>query len=375
MIAQHRLRYHLGSMSSKVPVAILGATGVVGQRFVQLLHQHPLFHIAALTASDRSDGKRYAEAAHWMVEGEMPNAVRDMTLVATDPEAVLRVAPDVRAVFSALPNESAAVAEPAFARLGLLVFSNASYYRMAPDVPLVIPEVNAEHMQLLHHQRQVRGWRGGIVCNTNCTVSAPAMTLRALGDAFGIRRVFCVSMQAVSGAGYPGVPSLDIVDNIVPYIKNEEEKMEAEARKLLGRLNGHAIHDAEFSLSAHCNRVPVLDGHLVTMSVETERPIGLDDAVRVLREFHHPLVAGLPTAPDCPIVVREEPDRPQPRRDRMAGSPVGGMSVVVGRVRREPLFGEHGIKFVTLSHNTIRGAAGGSVLNAELAWHMGLGSS
>ncbi|MCS7056783.1 MAG: aspartate-semialdehyde dehydrogenase [Thermoflexales bacterium] len=358
--------------ANKVPVAILGATGAVGARFVQLLHNHPTFQIVALTASDRSEGKRYADAAHWVVEGEMPRMVQDMTLLATDPEAVRRVAPEVRAVFSALPNEIAATAEPAFAQAGMLVFSNASYHRMAPDVPLVIPEVNADHLRLLQHQRQTRGWRGGIVCNTNCTVSGPAITLRPLYDAFGVRRVFCVSLQAISGAGYPGVPSLDITDNILPYIKNEEEKMEAEARKLLGRLDGGAIREADFGLSAHCNRVPVIDGHTVTMSVETERPITPEEAVRVLREFRCDALAGLPTAPECPIIVREEPDRPQPRRDRMAGRPVGGMSVVVGRVRREPLFGDCGIKLVTLAHNTIRGAAGGSVLNAELTWRMGL---
>ena len=358
--------------ANKIPVAVLGATGAVGGRFIQLLHNHPTFQIVALTASDRSEGKCYADAAHWVVEGEIPRTVRDMPLLATDPDAVLRAAPGVRAVFSALPNESAATAEPAFARAGMLVFSNASYHRMAPDVPLVIPEVNADHLNLLHHQRQVRGWTGGIVCNTNCTVSGPAMTLRPLCDAFGVRRVFCVSLQAISGAGYPGVPSLDITDNVLPFIKNEEEKLEAEARKLLGRLDGDAIHEAGFGLSAHCNRVPVIDGHMVTMSVETDRPITPEDALRVMREFRCEQVAGLPTAPDCPIVVREEPDRPQPRRDRLSGTPVGGMSVVVGRVRREPLFGDYGVKFVTLAHNTIRGAAGGSVLNAEVVWRMGL---
>ena len=358
--------------ANKISVAILGATGAVGARFIQLLQNHPTFRIAALTASDRSEGKRYADAAHWVVEGEIPVAVRDMPLLATDPDAVLRAAPDVRAVFSALPNESAATAEPAFARAGMLVFSNASYYRMAPDVPLVIPEVNADHLRLLRHQRQARGWTGGIVCNTNCTVSGPAMTLRPLHDAFGVRRVFCVSLQAISGAGYPGVPSLDITDNVLPFIKNEEEKLEAEARKLLGRLDGDAVHEAGFGLSAHCNRVPVIDGHMVTMSVETERPIAPEDALRALREFRCQQVAGLPTAPECPILVREEPDRPQPRRDRLSGAPVGGMSVVVGRVRREPLFGDYGVKFVTLAHNTIRGAAGGSVLNAEVVWRMGL---
>jgi aspartate-semialdehyde dehydrogenase len=356
---------------SKIPVAVLGATGAVGQRFVRLLSNHPTFELTALTASDRSEGKRYADAAHWIIEGDIPSGIRDWRLLPTTPEALSSLQSPISAVFSALPNESAQAAEPAFAQAGMLVFSNASFYRQHADVPLVIPEVNVEHLNLLKHQRQARGWRGGIVCNTNCTVSGPAMTLRPLHDQFGVKRVFCVSMQAASGAGYPGVPSLDLIDNVVPFIKGEEEKLEAEARKLLGRLDvdGGAIHGAEFAVSAHCNRVPVMDGHMVTMSVETERPITPDQAIAVMREFRCECVAGLPTAPDSPIVVRDEADRPQTRRDRLTG---GGMSVVVGRVRAEPLFGAHGVKFMTLAHNTIRGAAGGSVLNAECVWRMGL---
>jgi aspartate-semialdehyde dehydrogenase len=341
----------------------------VGQRFIQLLANHPTFEIAALTASDRSEGKRYADAVHWIIEGDIPREIRDWRLLPTNPESVLRVGSCVNAVFSALPNESAQASEPAFAQAGMLVFSNASFYRQHADVPLVIPEVNVEHLNLLKHQRQVRGWTGGIVCNTNCTVSGPAMTLRPLLDQFGVKRVFCVSMQAASGAGYPGVPSLDLIDNVVPFIKGEEEKLEAEARKLLGQFAGDSIRVAEFPVSAHCNRVPVIDGHMVTMSIETERPITPDQAIAVMREFRCDAVAGLPTAPDCPIVVRDEADRPQTRRDRLTG---GGMSVVAGRVRREPLFGDHGVKFITLSHNTIRGAAGGSILNAECVWRMGL---
>lgn len=356
-------------MSAKVPVAVLGATGAVGQRFIQLLANHPTFEIAALTASDRSEGKTYANAAHWVIEGDVPATLRGTTLLPTHPEAVLKAAPGVKAVFSALPNESAQNAEPAFAQAGMLVFSNASYYRMAEDVPLVIPEVNGNHLMLLKHQRQARGWAGGIICNTNCTVSGPAITLSALKGAFGIKRVFCVSMQAASGAGYPGVPSLDLIDNVVPFIKNEEEKLEAEARKLLGQLGDAGIKPASFALSAHCNRVPVIDGHMVTMSVETERPATPEAAAQAMRDYICDSVAGLPTAPDYPIVVRDEADRPQPRRDRMTGR---GMSIVVGRVRNEPLFGENGVKFMTLSHNTLRGAAGGSVLNAELLWRMGL---
>ena len=357
---------------AKIPVAVLGATGAVGQRFIQLLSNHPTFELTALTASDRSEGKRYADAAHWIIEGDIPKEIRDKTLLSTDAAAVMNHESRVRAVFSALPNESAQTAEPAFAQAGMLVFSNASFYRQHADVPLVIPEVNVDHLRLLKHQQQARGWAGGIICNTNCTVSAPAMTLKALSDAFGIRRALCVSMQAASGAGYPGVPSLDMIDNVMPFIKGEEEKLEAEARKLLGDFTGDGIHAAEFALSAHCNRVSVIDGHMVAMSVETERPLSPEDATRAMRNFRNDLVAGLPSSPDCPIVVREEPDRPQPRRDRLTG---GGMSIVVGRVRPEPLFGERGVKFMTLSHNTIRGAAGGSVLNAEALWQMGLAES
>jgi aspartate-semialdehyde dehydrogenase len=352
-------------MPRKVPVAILGATGAVGQRFIHILSQHPTFEIAALTASDRSEGKRYVDAVHWVIEGDVPLPARDMMLLPTLPSAL--DGQHIEIAFSALPNDVAQSAEPAFAKAGVLVFSNASFYRMAPDVPLVIPEVNADHLGLLPYQQASRGWTGGIICNTNCTVSGPAMTLRPLSDSFGVKRVFAVSMQAVSGAGYPGVPSLDITDNVLPYIRNEEEKLEAEARKLLGTLNAASIHEAGFGVSAHCNRVPVIDGHMVTLSVETGAPVNPEEAARVMRSFRTEFTQGLPTAPDCPIVVRDEPDRPQPRRDRMTGN---GMSVVVGRVRREPLFGDYGVKFITLAHNTIRGAAGGSVLNAEVLMRM-----
>ncbi|MCS7060222.1 MAG: aspartate-semialdehyde dehydrogenase [Anaerolineae bacterium] len=354
-------------MSAKIPVAVLGATGAVGQRFVQLLQNHPFFEIVALTASDRSEGKRYIDAVRWVIEGDAPAAVQDMILLPTDAQTVMRYA-TIAAAFSALPNEAAQVAEPAFAQAGVLVFSNASFYRMHSDVPLVIPEVNADHLRLLTHQRRARGWSGGIICNTNCTVSGPAMTLRPLYDTFGVKRVFAVSLQAQSGAGYPGVPSLDITDNVLPFIKGEEEKLEAEARKLLGALreeNGEprGVVEAPLSVSAHCNRVPVIDGHLVTLSIELETPARVEEVMHVLQTYRRAEVAGLPTAPHQPIVVRNESDRPQPRRDRMAGH---GMSTVVGRVRPEPLFGACGVKCVTLAHNTIRGAAGGSILNAEV---------
>ena len=354
------------STPGKIPVAVLGATGAVGQRFIHLLQNHPFFEITALTASDRSEGKRYIDAVRWVIEGDVPESVQNMVLLPTD--ASITNHQSLMAAFSALPNDAAQVAEPAFAQAGVIVFSNASYHRMHPDVPLVIPEVNADHLRLLKHQQQARGWTGGIICNTNCTVSGPAMTLRPLYDAFGVERVFAVSMQAESGAGYPGVPSLDITDNVLPFIKGEEDKLEAEARKLLGTLrqNGSgpdAVIDAPIAVSAHCNRVPVIDGHIVTLSIELAAPAKPQDVSRVLADYRRAEVAGLPTAPEQPIVVRTEPDRPQPRRDRLSGK---GMSTVVGRVRAEPLFGDCGVKMVTLAHNTIRGAAGGSILNAEV---------
>ena len=345
---------------SKIPVAVLGATGAVGQRFIQLLNNHPFFEIVALTASDRSEGKTYAEAAHWILDSDIPEAVRKMVLLPTHTSALN--SQQFRYAFSALPNENAKEVEPAFAAAGVLVFSNASCYRMTSDVPLVIPEVNVDHLGLLKHQQRARGWSGGIICNTNCTVSGPAMSLRPLYDAFGVKRVFSVSMQAVSGAGYPGVPSLDIIDNVLPFIKNEEEKLNQEARKLLGTLKDDHIADADIAISAHCNRVAIIDSHMVTMSVELETPATPEECARVMREFQRKELVGLPSAPTQAIVVRDEADRPQPRRDRMTGS---GMSCIVGRVRAEPLFGNTGVKFMTLAHNTIRGAAGGSILNAE----------
>jgi aspartate-semialdehyde dehydrogenase len=251
----------------------------------------------------------------------------------------------------------------------MVVFSNASCYRMAKDVPLVIPEINWQHLNLIKAQRAQRGWSGGIICNTNCTVSGPALSLRPLHDAFGVRRVFSVSMQAISGAGYPGVASLDIHDNVVPFIKNEEEKFEQEAQKLLGTLGDGQIEQASFPVSAHCNRVGVIDGHMVTMSVELATKTTPEEVTRVLRAFCSEMTQGLPMSPEHPIVVRDEPDRPQPRKDRLIGK---GMSCVVGRIRREPLFDACGIKFMTLAHNTIRGAAGGSILNAEVFVKTGL---
>ncbi|MBI4760490.1 MAG: aspartate-semialdehyde dehydrogenase [Chloroflexota bacterium] len=340
-----------------IPVAILGATGAVGQRFVSLLEQHPMFQVAALAASDRSEGKTYAEACRWILSDPMPAWAREMTLLPCHPQAM----PEAKIVFSALPSEQAKIVEPAFAAAGFAVFSNASAFRREPDVPLLLPEVNADHVHLVRHQRLVRGWSGCIVTNPNCTSSGLTVALKALDNAFGLKRVFAVSLQALSGAGYPGVPSLDILDNVIPYINGEEEKVEWEPRKMLGQLKDGSIQVSTAAFSAHTNRVAVSDGHTVCASVELNEPVTPAQAAHVLSAYQAPEAArGLPSAPDPVIVVREESDRPQPRLDRFTGK---GMTTVIGRVRPDPLFT---LKFVVLSHNTIRGAAGGSIYNAEV---------
>ena len=344
-----------------IRVAILGATGAVGQRFVQLLDGHPWFTVAALTGSERTAGRRYAEACTWMLATPIPAWARDMTIVPT--------APGVDAVicFSGLPTDQAKEFEPALAREGHVVVSNASAHRMWPDVPLLIPEVNADHTALIATQREARGWRGAIVTNPNCTATGLTIALRPILDSFGIRRMTAFSMQALSGAGYPGVASLDVLDNVLPYIGNEEEKVETEPQKMLGKRHGGSIEPATFRTTAHTNRVPVSDGHTVCASVELETRVTPAEVARALSEFQPPeVVRGLPSAPARVIEVREEADRPQPRRDRDAGR---GMTTVVGRIRPDPIFD---VKFVVLSHNTIRGAAGGALLNAELLAAQGL---
>jgi aspartate-semialdehyde dehydrogenase len=346
---------------SKIKVAVLGATGAVGQRFVQLLDHHPWFEVTALTGSDRSVGQLYGEACRWVLTEPMPDYARSMRVIPTEPSC------DAALAFSALPADQAKEIEPAFAQAGQGVCSNASAYRMAADVPLLIPEVNPDHTALIKVQQQQRGWRGFIATNPNCTSTGFTIAFRPLLDAFGIRRAFVVSMQALSGAGYPGVASLDTLDNVIPYIAGEESKVETEPRKMLGQLNGSGVIDAPFKVSAHTNRVTVSDGHTVCASVEFDQPIGPQQAAQALADFKAPpIVQTLPSAPHCVIEVRAEPDRPQPRKDRHAGH---GMTTVVGRVREDPLF--H-VKFVVLSHNTIRGAAGGSLLNAELLVAQGI---
>lgn len=339
----------------KVKVAILGATGAVGQRFVQLLDNHPWFEVAALTGSDRTVGQTYSEGCRWVLTEPMPEYVKQMMVLPTEPGFEAQLA------FSALPSEIAKDAEPQLAAAGYAICSNASSHRMWPDVPLLIPEVNPDHTALVETQKKQRGWKGFIVTNPNCTSSGLTIAFRALHNAFGLKRAFVVSMQALSGAGYPGVASLDILDNVVPHISGEESKVETEPQKMLGRLNGGTIDHAAFKISAHTNRVAVSDGHMVCASVEFEQAVGVAEAARALADFQAPAeVQLLPSAPHCVIEVRPEADRPQPRKDRDTGK---GMTTVVGRVREDPLF--H-IKFVCLSHNTIRGAAGGAILNGEL---------
>ncbi len=340
---------------NKVPVAVLGATGAVGQRFVQLLVDHPWFELSALAASEQSAGRPFAERASWVIPGDPPPWVGEMVVRSLEPDLPARI------VFSALPSPVAREIEPAFARAGYAVCSNASAFRQAPDVPLLIPEVNAAHVDMIPRQRKAKGWPGLIVASPNCTCTGMVMPLRPLHDAFGLERVFAVSMQAISGAGYPGVASLDILGNVVPYIGGEEEKIEQEARLLLGAIQDGRRVAADLIISVQANRVPVLDGHTVCLSLGFERPPAVEQAIEILREFRGPkVVRQLPSAPEHPIVVRSEPDRPQPRRDRDAA---GGMSVSVGRVRPCPL---QDLRLVSVSHNTLRGAASGSVLNAEL---------
>ncbi len=346
---------------SKIKVAILGATGAVGQRFVQLLDNHPWFEVSALTGSDRSVGQTYGDACRWVLDAPMPDYARAMRVVPTEPGF------DAAVAFSALPSEQAKVIEPAFAAAGHGVCSNASSYRMDQDVPLLIPEVNPDHTALIKVQQHNRKWSGFIATNPNCTSTGFTIAFRPLLDAFGLRKAFVVSMQALSGAGYPGVASLDAIDNVVPYIGGEEAKVETEPLKMLGRLDQSGVIDAPIKISAHTNRVAVIDGHTVCVSIEFDRPIGPVEASQAMADFKAPpIVQSLPSAPHCVIEVKSEVDRPQPRRDRNAGN---GMTTVVGRVREDPLF--H-VKFVVLSHNTIRGAAGGSLLNAELMVAQGL---
>lgn len=345
-------------MQQKIPVAILGATGLVGQRLVQMLDAHPWFEVRALAASDNSVGKRYADAVKWHLGSDIPAYAREMIVQPCEPKF------DAPLVFSALPSDVAGEIETRFADAGALVSSNASNHRMDADVPLVIPEVNADHLELVRVQRAKR--KGAIICNPNCSTIHLTLALKPLADAFGLRRVIVTTMQALSGAGYPGVAALDILDNVIPFIGGEEKKLESEPLKILGKIQGESTANAEFKISAACNRVATSDGHLETASIELIEKASLDAVRRALAEFSaEPQQLGLPTAPAHPIIVREEADRPQPRLDRDAE---GGMATIVGRLRACSVLD---YKFVLMGHNTIRGAAGGTLLNAELLYAKG----
>ena len=340
---------------TKRKVAVLGATGTVGQRFISLLAGHPWFELTALTGSDRSVGRLFGGAVHWLLPSDIPDGVAGMRVGPTDG------AVDAEICFSALPTEAAGEHEAALAKTGHHVFTNASPHRMDDDVPLLLAEVNFDHVRALEKQRQQRGWRGSIVANGNCTAIHLNLALAPLHRDFGIERAIVTTMQALSGASYPGVASLDALDNVVPYIDGEEEKVIAETNKFLGAWDGRSFVPAGIAMSVHCNRVMVRDGHTETVSLTLRGDPTVDDVKASLRAFSgRPQQLGLPSAPKRPIVVRDEPDRPQPVLDRDVEK---GMATTVGRVRKDPVLG---MKFVLLGHNTIRGAAGASVLNAEL---------
>lgn len=342
-------------MNPPIDVAILGATGAVGQRFIQLLEGHPWFRVRELVASDRSAGRRYGDAARWILSGNAPEDVAGITVLPLDSALQSPL------VFSALPGDIAQEVEWRLAEAGHTLCSNASAYRMHEHVPILLPEVNADHVRLIDAQRRIYGWSGGLATNSNCTAAPVTMALAPLRR-FGIEAVQVVSLQAISGAGYPGVPALDITDNVIPYIGGEESKLELEPRKMLGAVGGDAIDLLDCVVSATCTRVPVIDGHLVSVSVRFAEPVAEAELRAAWADFRGPNpVPDLPSAPDRPLVVRDEPDRPQPRRDRDAG---GGMATVIGRLRPCPVMG--GWKFVAMAHNTVRGAAGCSILNAEL---------
>jgi aspartate-semialdehyde dehydrogenase len=341
-------------MSERIPVGILGATGMVGQEFVTFLRDHPWFDLTWLGASDRSAGKRYSDATSWRLGDVMPPYVRDLVVCDSKPNGGPRL------MFSAMDAGVATEIERAFANAGHIVVSNSRNHRMELDVPLLVPEVNPDHLRLIDEQRRARGWKGQIVTNPNCSTIVLAMALAPLKK-FGIRRVVVTTMQAISGAGYPGVASMDINANVIPFIGGEEEKMQQETQKILGEFAGTKIDPLAAAVSASCNRVPVVDGHTMAVSVEFEKKPSEAEIKGALRGWRGlPQEKGLPSAPPCPVIYMEEPDRPQPRRDVEREN---GMAVFVGRLRPCAVLD---YKFIAMGHNTVRGAAGAAVLNAEL---------
>ena len=340
---------------SKIKVGILGATGMVGQRFVQLLANHPWFEVAELAASERSAGRFYAEVmeGRWKIAAGIPEPMGSMVVKECVPNLGCGL------VFSALDADVAGPIEKAFAEKGYVVSSNSRNHRMEPDVPLLIPEVNADHLELIPIQKRNRNWKGFIVTNPNCSTIHMVLALGPLMQ-FGLRQVLVTTMQALSGAGYPGVASLDILDNVLPFISGEEEKMQTETVKLLGTFDGERVRNAEIRVSAQCNRVNVNDGHTECVSVELAEQVEIGELVKAFEGFNPLRELGLPSAPQRPIIVKHEPNRPQPKMDRALEK---GMASVVGRIRKCSVLD---YKFVVLGHNTIRGAAGAAILNAEL---------
>ena len=342
-------------MSNKIPVGILGATGIVGQRFIQMLEHHPWFEVAWLAASERSEGRTYGEAVRWRMKTALPSRIAKMMVSAATPEGAPKT------IFAALDASIAAELEPRFAEAGCAVVSNSSALRMKSDVPLVIPEVNPDHLKLIDCQSWRKHSGGFAVTNPNCSAIGLVLALAPLEQRFGLETVMAVTMQAVSGAGYPGVASLDILGNVIPYIAKEEEKMEEETLKLLGHRNGVGIKPAGFRMSAQCNRVAVEDGHTESVSVKLKKKAQPEEIISAWNEFRSlPQELKLPSAPEKPVIYVSASDRPQPRFDAESGA---GMTATVGRLRPCSVLDW---KFTVLSHNTIRGAAGAALLNAEL---------
>jgi aspartate-semialdehyde dehydrogenase len=336
-----------------VRVGVLGATGAVGQRLIQLIDPHPEFELASLTASESSAGKSYREAAKWRVDTPIPEDVAEMTVVGTDPS---EVTDDVDLLFSSLPSSVGEQVEPEFMEAGYVMSSNSSNFRTDDDIPLTIPEVNPDHLGLIEVQREERGWDGALVKNPNCSTITMVPPLAALDEAFGLTDVRVSTLQAVSGAGYDGVTSMEIIDNAIPHIGGEEQKMETESQKLLGEFDGAEVQWHEADVAASCNRIPTLDGHLENVWTDTEDDITTEDAAEAMREYES---IDLPSSPDPLIHVFEDLDRPQPRLDRMRKN---GMQVSTGGLRET----SDGVQFNCLAHNTMRGAAGASLLNGEL---------
>lgn len=359
----------------KIDVAVLGAADgtafgwVAQQSAKEIIEDHPYFCLAALIAHEKEHvGKPFAECMNWHGPSVMPKEIGEMVLVAPKPEALGKVG-DVKLIISALHPKFASEVDPVFAQAGLTVLSESSAFRYEPDVPLLIPEVNADHLDIVESQRKNRGWKGFIVSNPTCTVVIIVMSMKPILDSFGIKSCFQVSLQAMSGAGPTGLPAMAIVENSIPFIMKEEEKLEMESPRILGKIQGQKIAPCQFPISSSCNRIPVLNGHTICMFVETKKPVTPDEAKQVFTNFRGAAQElGLPRAPEQPIVVLEEEDRPQPRLDRHQGN---GMSISVGRIRKEPVF-KNGIKWVVCGDNLVRGTSGNVILNAELLFRTGL---